>query len=201
METSPQDRFAALCPSALSPAASDANHQHLFEIEQDSMRCSQPKTAWRIPDAPQVARTVRKPAPKMAGGDPVKSSDEVDDYLSAFVEKPKVTKKTNIKPKPRTLPEPNAHGYPKDAYIEPKQPLAYLPQGKSSYTAGDGGSITHHPPRSLPTTDHFGNSVIGHFCPAHLVKTFPYKYMKDDNNRVSKRFFASDKFFERNWDL
>ena len=40
---------------------------------------------------------------------------------------------------------------------------------------------------------------IGHFCVWPLVAKFPYKYMQDPEGKVSRRFFASEKIFERNW--
>lgn len=46
-----------------------------------------------------------------------------------------------------------------------------------------------------------GNALTGHFCPLALVAKFPYKYMVDTNDRVSRHFFAHNKFYERKWDM
>lgn len=40
---------------------------------------------------------------------------------------------------------------------------------------------------------------VGHFCVWPLVVKLPYKYMQDPDGKVSQRFFASQKIFQRNW--
>ena len=197
METSVQDRFATLFATAPVPAASDPGQRHLFEVEQDRM---QQQTGWKIPEVAQTPRKIRGPAPKPAGGDNILTSeDENDDYVSSFAQKPKMltpTKKMNQKPKPRKTPEPDAHGYPKDAYVEPEAPIRYIPDRDSNEDEdSDSTSL------QLRTSDKLGNPITGHFCQFSLVKKFPYKYMVDGNDRVSRHFFANNKFFERTWDL
>ena len=60
---------------------------------------------------------------------------------------------------------------------------------------------TTQPLPKLPVNDVDGNRVTGHFCVFSLVAKFPYKYMKDPSNAVSKGFFAYNKFYERDWDM
>lgn len=202
METSVQDRFANLFATAPVPAASDIGQRHLFEVEQDRM---QQHTSWKIPEVAQTPRQIRGPAPKPAGGDDILTSeDEDDDYVSSFAQKPKMLtpkKKMNQKPKPRKMPEPNAHGYAKDAYVEPEGPIQYIPKGKSSYPVEDEDEDSDSTFLQLRTSDKLGNPVTGHFCQFSLVRKFPYKYIVDSNDRVSRHFFANNKFFERTWDL
>lgn len=45
------------------------------------------------------------------------------------------------------------------------------------------------------------NELVGQFCIFSQVVKFPYKYMQDPENRVSRRFFANEKIFERSWDM
>lgn len=42
---------------------------------------------------------------------------------------------------------------------------------------------------------------IGCFCVFNLVTKFPYKYLQDPGDRVSKHFFAGGQIYQRNWDL
>ncbi|KAK5084682.1 hypothetical protein LTR05_005760 [Lithohypha guttulata] len=42
---------------------------------------------------------------------------------------------------------------------------------------------------------------IGRFCVFNLVTKFPYKYLQDPGNRVSKHFFAGGQIYQRNWNL
>ena len=126
---------------------------------------------------------------------------EDDDYLNAFEKKPQMNLK-NVKPHRRVLPAADAHGYRKDQIREPLLPLQYLPLGKNNtndLAETDGAASTLA--GSLPNKDRFGNQSTGHFCVFSLVQKFPYKYMNDGNDRVSRRFFASDRFFERKWDM
>ena len=202
MDTSVQDRFANLFASGSAPASVDHDQPHLFEAEQERMK---QQTTWKIPDVAQTPRQIRGPAPRPAGGDDILTSeDEDDDYVSAFVKKPKMAtpKKTPSKPKARKLPEPDAFGYPKGAHVEVKGPIEYIPKGKSFNPLEEmqDEDSEFSSPRKR-TSDNFGNPLTGRFCQFSLVRKFPYKYMVDSNDRVSRHFFANNKFFERTWDL
>lgn len=110
-------------------------------------------------------------------------------------------KKIYTKPKTRNIPELGTRGDTKKAYIEPQGPIEYVPRGKTSKPIEGDSEEIEPPSLKLRTMDKLGNPVSGHFCPFNLVKTFPYKYMVDSNDRVSRHFFANNKFFERTWDL
>jgi hypothetical protein len=202
METSVQDRFANLFATAPVPDSPDTTRPHLLEIEQDRL---QQQTVFKIPEVAQTPRQIRGPAPRPAGGDDILTSeDEEDDYVSSFAPKPKMLtpkKRASQKPKPRKLPEPNAHGYPQDAYREPEGPIQFIPKGKSSDAVQDEEEDSDSTSLRLRTSDKLGNPLTGHFCQFTLVRKFPYKYMVDSNDRVSRHFFANNKFFERTWDL
>jgi hypothetical protein len=201
METSAEDRFGSLFTSGSKPTPHDPTKPHLFEIEQQTMQQNSP---WTIPEAAQYPRQVRGPAPKPAGGDDLFTSSEDDDYVSAFSKKPTMlssTKKNQQKPKPRRMPEATARGYAPGAHIEAKGPIKYVPTGNSANPLDDEEEDDEDGDRPLPSSDKLGNSVTGHFCQFNLVKKFPYKYMVDANDRVSRHFFANNKFFERTWDL
>ena len=202
METTVQDRFANLFATARPPAVPDSSHLHLFETEQERM---QQQTGWKIPEVAQTPRQIRGPAPRPAGADDILTSeDEQDDYVSSFSQKPKMltfTRKSHQKPKRRQMSEHNADGYPRDAYVEPHGPMQYTQNGNFSVSVDDKGEDSDSTYLQLRTSDKLGNPVTGHFCQFNLVKKFPYKYMVDSSNRVSRHFFANNKFFERTWDM
>ena len=130
-----------------------------------------------------------------------KESSEDDDYINAFEKKPQMNSK-NIKPQRRAEPETDAHGYRKDQSRDPLVPLQYLPLGKNiTDDLAEGSSGIKWRVHGLPDKDRFGNKCTGHFCVFPLVQKFPYKYMVDGNDRVSRRFFARDRFFDRKWDM
>ena len=136
---------------------------------------------WKVPDVAQYPRRVAQP-PARTGRDVDQiSSDEDDEYLRAFSAKP-----------------------------EPK-PVA---KRASQSTGGRRGTSDRHTsleasatedckfgPNGLPIQDGEGNDCRGHFCPLTLVAKLPYKYMTDRNDRVSKRFFADNRFYKRTWDM
>ena len=43
--------------------------------------------------------------------------------------------------------------------------------------------------------------IAGKYCLFNPTTKFCYKYMKDPDDRVSRRFFAADKIWNRTWDL
>jgi hypothetical protein len=97
------------------------------------------------------------------------------------------------------VPAPIAIGYSEHTQVSPKQPLEYLPRGKPSTTDQDKG-------KSVMTVDSEDDGealpgVTKQFCQFGLAAKFPYKYMRDGNDRVSRHFFADNKFFNRTWDV
>lgn len=127
--------------------------------------------------------------------------------MSAFKNKPSMkppTKQPSTRAKPRVMPEPNAFGYPQNADIESKGPIEYVANGKGSSKHKSKASEAATPDSDhdvLPTSNMQGFAVTGHYCQLHLVAKFPYKYMNDSNDRVSRHFFANNKFYDRTWDM
>ena len=199
METSVQDRFNSLFFTGPKPSMTNSNGSHLFETKRQQI---QQESSWKIPDVAQTPRKIAGPAPRPAGGDDILTSSDDDDYVSAFSQKPKMMtpkKPKRQKPKPRKLPEATALGY--TAHIEAEGPIIFVPSGKSSEMLLGDDEGSDHNAKMLPTKDKLGNALTGHFCQFNLVRRFPYKYMVDSNDRVSRHFFANNKFFERTWDL
>lgn len=178
METSVQDRFTNLFASDPMPAPAKSNQPHMSEVEALEKSIKEP--AWTVPNVGEYPRPVNGPAPRPGGGDDILTSSDDDDYASAFAQKPKMQtpKKmmNGVKPQSSKLP-------------------------RSKLTGDDADEEWESTSAELPTVDKLGNPVTGHFCPLNLVKTFPYKYMTDPKDRVSRHFFANNKFFERTWDL
>ena len=202
MTTSVQDRFNSLFFNGSKPNMIDSKDSHLFETELQQM---QQKSTWTIPEVAQYPRKVTRPVPRPAGGDDmITSSDEDDDYVSAFSQKPKMltpTKRARQKLNHRKPSGSITLEAPTNSRSDMQGSPEYLPNGKSikATLSEDEDSDQHG--SLLPTQDKLGNRATGHFCQFNLVKKFPYKYMKDANGRVSRHFFANNKFFERTWDL
>ncbi|RMD42765.1 hypothetical protein DV735_g2384, partial [Chaetothyriales sp. CBS 134920] len=75
----------------------------------------------------------------------------------------------------------------------PKRQLVQKAAGPSSHES--------QPSSDFPDRDDQGNAALGHFCRLALVAKFPYKYVKDSSNEISRQFFANQKFYQRTWDL
>lgn len=80
--------------------------------------------------------------------------------------------------------------------------VIYLPNGRrpknfspNEPTADDNDSELISEPASS------SHEIHGRFCVFSQVVKFPYRYMHDPEDRVSRRFFASEKIYQRNWDL
>jgi hypothetical protein len=196
MATNPQDRLGRLFASSTLPAPSASEKPHFSEVELADKKAKD-EAPWRVPEVAQYPRKIKltQPQQPQRGHDPLTSSDD-DDYTSAFAEKPSM--RTQARAKPRKMPEPTATGYPEGA-VETKGPIKYLARGKRS---------SDSPPKEqpddagdLPPADTNGNPVTGRFCHFGLAAKFPYKYMNDPNDRVSRHFFAANKFYSRPWDL
>ena len=136
-----------------------------------------------------------QPIPR--NGDPSTNLDEA----ALKIPQMKIAKERT---KRRLPPDAGAHDYPIDLQREPLIPLQYLPMSKDSLDMQASKGTNDEDAsenESLPTEDAFGNRSTGHFCVFHLVAKFPYKYMVDGNDQVSRHFFASNKFNDRTWDL
>ena len=205
METSVEDRFANLFTSGIRPPLPDLDRPHLAETEEAPITDAN-HTKWKIPDVAQYPRRVGGEQPKPASGADLLTSSDDDDYVAAFSSKPKMksrksrTKKK--KPQPRKMPEPDAFGYPSGSHIEPKGQIGYVPRDKDSKVVGkDEADHDMAMNQALAPEDEQGNPAVGHFCQLDLVAKFPYKYMVDENDRVSRHFFTNNKFYQRKWDL
>lgn len=199
METSAADRFANLFTSDTMPASSGIHQPSLFEREQEA---TQTQGSWKVPELAQVPRHVPGPRPNPAAADDILTSSDDDDYVSSFNRKPTM-QTTQMKTPKRSLPRKstrsNASGRRTQASGTPLE--LGLPNVKSTGMMADDNDGNGNSTDSLPVKDKLGNPLTGHFCPFNLVRRFPYKYMVDSNDRVSRHFFANDKFFQREWDL
>lgn len=45
------------------------------------------------------------------------------------------------------------------------------------------------------------NELVGRYCHFMLLTKYPYKYLQDPDDRVSQRFFAAEKVYQRNWTM
>ncbi len=182
MPTSKLDRLNKLFEGQERIARPDPDKPHISDLdfmpktakEQSSAISLVDQTPWKVPDVAQVPRQLPPPPPSTGRDLDLISSSEDDEYLAAFSSKPK--SKTTIK---------------------------VLPKGKSKHDARDDLWGAQDPMESddLRVQDVDGNELTAHFCPLSLVAKFPYKYMVDTNDRVSKHFFAANKFYQRQWDM
>jgi hypothetical protein len=162
------------------------------ELEQKAAKDQQP--TWKIPATAEYPRKIIPP-PKPTGTDVLSSSEDEDDYVGAFRQKPSMISPTKQLTKSKSNP--------KDTHIDPNRAIEYIPQGKVSAKAVKEHVVleSSNDNEGLPTSNTQGAPVIGHFCQFFLAAKFPYKYMNDRNDRVSKRFFADNKFYNRTWDM
>lgn len=180
MTTPAQERLAALFGSARLPTPPPADMKTFAEKELEVQMAGQ--SSWTIPDQAEYPRTHSGPAPKPANNtELLTSSDGDDDYVAAFSKKPKM--------KPA--------GHSKSGRYAEKS------KGPSRWTNknAENSKATEGPHGGLPVADKHGNPAVGHFCSFGLVAKFPYKYIDDSNDRVSRHFFANGKIYTRTWDL
>jgi hypothetical protein len=196
METSAEDRFASLFTSDTKPTASTNDGPSLYEREHPAN--PEPKI-WKTPEKAQEPRHVPGPRPNPGAADVLTSSDD-DDYIASFSRKPTMQVTQMKKPK-RTTPHKSIKPGHNKAIRDGAATALGSPKAKPKTSTVDDLDTDDDSDRPLPTMDKLGNPVTGHFCQYNLVRRFPYKYLNDTNDRVSKRFFANDKFFERTWDL
>ena len=205
MGTTPSDRLNQLFAGQSRPALPTPGQPHFSEQEFEQ-KAAKEANFWQIPSTAQYPREIKKSASRKERNIDLFTSSDDDDYTSSFVKKPsmKSPTKKNTKPKPRNMPEPNAFDCSKDAHIESKGPIEYLAKGKkpSKHNVDDEVSRSSDSDGdSIPTSDVYGNPTTGQFCQFYLAAKFPYKYMNDSNDRVSRHFFASNKFYDRSWDM
>jgi hypothetical protein len=186
MPTSKLDRLSKLFEDdkRIAEAAPDTPHiaeldftQNLSTNEQAIRHTPPAEESWEIPQGAQYPRKIHPLSPQPSRDlDLLKSSDN-DEYVAAFSSKPTVK----------------------------KPPTKLLPGGKLRGGKYQGRALGRERLTSstneLPKHDIEGNALTGHFCPLLLVAKFPYKYMVDTNDRVSRYFFAQNKFYQREWHM
>ena len=203
ISTDAQDRLNRLFANSQLPTAPTSGKPHFSEkeIEDHKAREEQP---WRIPEIIEQPRKFKPPpcTDPLRDFETLTSSDD-DEYVALFKKKPSMRPAAKQpQAKPRKMPEHNAFGYPKDAVIKPKGPIEYLAKGEwSKKNANKVTEQADSDDEHIPTADDHGSKVTGQFCQFLLAAKFPYKYMNDPNDRVSRHFFASNKFYAREWDL
>ena len=138
---------------------------------------------------PQPLKKTGRSSPPRKNIEQVTSSED-DEYVSAFSSKPR------LKPDVRLSATGNdLRGVPDDT-----GPSDKLKQS-SAETTKSASDLTTNIDNERPVEDKNGNALIGLFCPFALVAKFPYKYMVDTNDTVSRHFFANNKFYDRTWDM
>lgn len=193
MTTSPEDRLSALLSGQhLTKATPPAPGERTFaekELESQTARQaawyeSRPALKAQEVNLPQsqpttvpAAQSLAHPEPPPQTYQPLNSdSENDDDYVAAFAKKPVMKA-------------------PKSGRRGGKQSGPFRGERKEDF------ATDKEVRKELATADEHGNPVTGHFCVLALVAKFPYKYMADGNDRVSRKFFAADKFYQRSWDL
>ena len=197
MASTPQDRLAKLFAGQPLPETTATGDSHFSEIELRQKRNkNQQQPRWQLPSTAEYPRQVTRSAKPQPTSELLTSSDDDDDYVSSFSKKPsmKAASEQSSKSNRRVIPEPNALGHPMHAPNEGK---------KSSMQSSHGTSIKLHSgeERGVQSSNPASSPPTGRFCQFILASKFPYKYMKDVNDRVSRHFFANNKFYSRNWDL
>ncbi|KEF58540.1 uncharacterized protein A1O9_06466 [Exophiala aquamarina CBS 119918] len=187
MATNAQDRLAKLFAGQTLPTTTASSEPHFFEKEIEEKRSKdQKQPKWQLPSTAKYSRQIPKPVKPAPSAELLTSSDDDDDYISLFSKKPSMKTISQQPPDPKQCVEPQGGA----EYIHKgKQSPKHSSQGTSSKTNNSKSSHS----ASLPTTDKF--------CQFNLVSKFPYKYMNDAGDRVSRHFFANNKFFNRTWDL
>lgn len=207
MATDPAERFRNIFASSAMPELPDPSQPHIADLELAKQPpAKQEVKQFQIPDVLQVARKFAQPD-RSGARDIIYGSEDEDDYVNAYMsakpsmlEKPKKTSGRGSRRTPtiKTLgaardTRVELPGLPSDSFGDNISPSMRYP---GDFETNKMQSLPH-----LPDRDVDGNMATGHFCIFSLVAKFPYKYMKDPSDKVSKRFFAYNKFYEREWDV
>jgi hypothetical protein len=186
MPTSKLDRLNKLFEGDQRIAQADPNKPHIADLDfipktptktQDMVDAAPAEEPWKIPEVAQCSREITPPPPPTGPGLDLLTSSDEDEYVAAFSSKP-TAKKPPIK------------------FLPGRKPRRGDYQGRALRRQNLTASANE-----LSDQDVDGNPLTGHFCPLTLVAKFPYKYMVDTNDRVSRHFFAQNKFYQRKWDM
>jgi hypothetical protein len=185
MPTSKLDRLNRLFEGDERIARPDPSKPHIADIDfmskvsinkQATPKLAQAEEPCMIPAVNLYPRETTPPPPPAGRDLDLLTSSDEDEYVAAFSSKPN-TKKPQTKFPPGTK---SRRGNSQERAL------------RNRFNAS---------PRDLADHDVEGNPLIGHFCPLVLVAKFPYKYIVDTNDRISRRFFAENKFYQRTWDM
>jgi len=187
MATNAQDRLAKLFGGQPLPTASAPGEPHFSERELEEKRSkAQKQPKWQLPETAKYPRQVTKPVKSAPSAELLTSSDDDDDYVSSFAKKPSM----------KTLDQKSSKLKQNDV---PEGVIEYIHEGKQSAMASS--KNTSSTMDIVKASDSASAPITGQFCQFTLVSKFPYKYMNDGNDRVSRHFFANNKFYSRTWDL
>lgn len=207
MATDPAERFRNIFANTAKPSLPQPGQPHIADLELAKPTPANPEVKpFKIPDVPQVKRKFFQPD-RSGARDIISSSEDEDDYVNAC--------KSSTKPKMLEQPKNNGGREPRkpafenlgdanDRRVELPGHLSDLSQDTHSPVMdypGDFKTDDMQDLSKLPVHDVDGNKATGHFCIFSLVAKLPYKYMRDPNDQVSKRFFAYNKFYDREWDV
>jgi hypothetical protein len=203
MATPVAERFEKIFANIAKPALPDPTQPHIADTELAKSEPSKLKEPdnFKTPDVSQVKRKFLQET-RQAARDFIFSSEDEDDYVNGCKNnaKSEMLEKTRGKGRRKPLQGAGSHkGNNKDGQLYSSAALtdSSLPTSMRYPEDFKAGNMIN----KLPTHDIDGNKAIGHFCILSLVSKFPYKYMKDPSDQVSKRFFAANKFYAREWDM
>ena len=205
MSTTPADRFARIFANGSKPALPDPGLPHIADTELQRSQAVQTGSSQQFvfPSVPQVKRQFLQ-VNRQGARDIISGSDEEDDYVNALNSgaKPEMLDQSEYKGGRKTRKVAAGElGVVKNARLDFNAALKDPSEGVGMRYLTDLESPDMKNDTKLPTKDEDDNPVIGHFCVFSCVAKFPYKYMKDPNDQVSQRFFASNKFYAREWDV
>lgn len=186
MPTSKLDRLNKLFGDDKRIAEADPDKPHIADLDflpklstknQAIRRTPPAEESWKIPEIAQHPEKINPQSPSSGRDIDLLANSNDDEYVASFSSKPTV-KKPPIKFQRK--------GERRGGKYQGR------PLGRGHLTASAD---------ELPKHDIEGNTLTGHFCPLVLVAKFPYKYMLDTDDRVSRCFFAQNQFYERDWHM
>ncbi|KIW15356.1 hypothetical protein PV08_05402 [Exophiala spinifera] len=205
MNTSPQTRLNRLFAGKPLPTPPVPGELHFSEKELKENIEQSRKTPATV-QHPQKAPSPPKPQSTSAT-DGWSSADDDDDSVAAFRPKPSMkapTQQPDQKLTSRTILESTARASREGVSTEAESSSGSVCQSNNpSKVMADEkqGSIAHGQIQSIPDSEEQNPETTRQYCQFLLAAKFPYKYMNDGDDRVSKRFFANNKFYNRDWDI
>lgn len=204
METSPSDRLANLFLDGSLPTNSESSQPDITTVDVSDMS-SHSMSPWHNQDKADYPYEVKKESPELASVNEPLTNSEEDEYVAAFSSKPKMKSPRSSKRGDRPtfrIPEPDTQRSHATSQVKPKH-TAHQPVADEADHTDDESELdpASHDLPALSNADQQATLNMSHFCQFNLVARFPYKYIEDENDRVSRHFFANNKFFEREWDM